>query len=102
MFVIEDIHWADPSTLEFLGLLLESIGAHRLCVVITSRPDYRLPIHFAASLTEINVGRLHADEEALSLVESALARSRCSHEKSGARSWRVPTACRSSSRSWSR
>jgi class 3 adenylate cyclase/predicted ATPase len=36
----EDLHWADPSTLELLGLLIEQIPTIRLFVLLTSRPEF--------------------------------------------------------------
>jgi hypothetical protein len=37
--VIEDVHWADPSTLAFIDALL----AHPVHVVVTHRPEFTLP-----------------------------------------------------------
>ena len=39
VFVVEDVHWADPSTLQFLGFLLEHIERLRVCVLLTARPE---------------------------------------------------------------
>jgi serine/threonine protein kinase/predicted ATPase len=39
VFVVEDVHWADPSTLQFLGYLLGHIESLRVCVLLTSRPE---------------------------------------------------------------
>lgn len=41
--VIEDLHWADPSTQELLSLLIEHIPATRLFIVLTFRPDFLTP-----------------------------------------------------------
>jgi len=38
LFILEDLHWADPSTLELLDLLLNSIRGARILVVLTFRP----------------------------------------------------------------
>lgn len=38
VLVVEDLHWADPSTLQFLGVLLERLEGTRLCVLLTARP----------------------------------------------------------------
>jgi class 3 adenylate cyclase len=37
--IIEDLHWADPTTLELLARLVEQIEDMRLLLVVTSRPD---------------------------------------------------------------
>lgn len=38
--VVEDLHWADPSTLELLCFLLSRVEKSRLCVFLTARPDF--------------------------------------------------------------
>lgn len=38
--MFEDLHWADPSTLELLGRLLEQVPAVRLLIVVTHRPEF--------------------------------------------------------------
>jgi predicted ATPase len=40
LLVWEDLHWADPSTLEFLALLLDQVPTTRLLLVLTFRPDF--------------------------------------------------------------
>ncbi|MDY7232525.1 protein kinase domain-containing protein [Hyalangium rubrum] len=40
VFVVEDVHWADPSTLQFLGFLLESLERLRACFLLTTRPEF--------------------------------------------------------------
>jgi class 3 adenylate cyclase len=37
----EDLHWADPSTLELLELLLEQEATARLLLLYTGRPEFR-------------------------------------------------------------
>jgi predicted ATPase len=40
LFVVEDLHWVDPSTLEFLHLLLASPCEGRLLVLLSFRPEF--------------------------------------------------------------
>ncbi len=40
---VEDIHWADPSTLDLLRVLAEQNAAVPLMLLITSRPEFRTP-----------------------------------------------------------
>jgi len=51
LLVVEDLHWADPSTLEFLGLLLEQVAASPALALLTCRPEFTPPwplrSHFA-------------------------------------------------------
>jgi class 3 adenylate cyclase len=39
--ILEDAHWADPSTRELLQQLIEKVPSHRILVIITGRPDLR-------------------------------------------------------------
>src|SRR5262249_59530058 len=40
LFVMEDLHWVDPSTLELLSLLVDQGPTTRLLVLLTFRPDF--------------------------------------------------------------
>ena len=57
LFVIEDVHWADPTTGELLGSMLHRVAGNRLMVVITYRPGGRPP-GLDPTLPELEVGRL--------------------------------------------
>lgn len=48
VLVIEDLHWADPSTIELLGRLLEGPSQARLLILLTARPEFRHPWTSAA------------------------------------------------------
>lgn len=39
LVTIEDLHWADSSWMEFLGILLERIRGERLLIVLSTRPE---------------------------------------------------------------
>src|SRR5262249_61831734 len=56
--VWEDLHWADPSTLELLGLLLDQVPTARLLLVLTARPDFRPPRGDRSYVTPLNLTRL--------------------------------------------
>jgi tetratricopeptide (TPR) repeat protein len=43
LMLFEDLHWADPSTLEFLVLLVAQAHARPLLVVFTARPEFHAP-----------------------------------------------------------
>ena len=43
LIVFEDMHWVDPTTQEFLTLLIERVRDMRAFVVLTFRPDYSPP-----------------------------------------------------------
>jgi class 3 adenylate cyclase/predicted ATPase len=43
LLVIEDLHWSDPSTLEFIKLIIEKAPGARILVVLTFRSDFSFP-----------------------------------------------------------
>ena len=56
----EDLHWADPSTLELIRLMVEQ-GAHaRLLLLYTARPEFHAPWPMRAHHTQLNLNRLTA------------------------------------------
>jgi predicted ATPase len=56
--VWEDLHWADPSTLEVLTLFLEQIPTTRVFTVVTFRPDFTPPWSLRSYLTPLTLRRL--------------------------------------------
>jgi TOMM system kinase/cyclase fusion protein len=43
MLVMEDLHWADPTTLELLALLVKDLASAPICLVLTARPEFSVP-----------------------------------------------------------
>lgn len=43
LLIVEDLHWADPSTLEFLHLFVSRQRALPIFALFTSRPEFRAP-----------------------------------------------------------
>ena len=58
VLVVEDLHWCDPSSLEFFGRLLEQIPSSRVLVVLTARSDLEAPWLHHRSWTPIALTRL--------------------------------------------
>jgi predicted ATPase/class 3 adenylate cyclase len=56
--VWEDLHWADPSTLEWLGLVLDQTPTAPLCILLTYRPEFPLPWGPRSYLTQLTLSRL--------------------------------------------
>ncbi|WP_437736744.1 TOMM system kinase/cyclase fusion protein [Sorangium sp. So ce1335] len=50
LFLLEDLQWADPTTLELLTRLLPEVAAARVCVLLTARPDFSPPWPLAGTL----------------------------------------------------
>ncbi|HJZ90454.1 MAG TPA: protein kinase, partial [Gemmataceae bacterium] len=58
LFVVEDLHWIDVSTLEFLGQFLGE-GLHdRILTLLTFRPEFRTPWPAVANQTSLALNRL--------------------------------------------
>src|SRR5262249_14665278 len=58
VFIMEDLHWADPTTLEFLRLLVDQGPTARLLVLVTFRPNFIPPWTGRAHLTPVTLPRL--------------------------------------------
>jgi class 3 adenylate cyclase len=58
LFIVEDLHWIDPSTLEFLTLLVEQGPTTRLLTLLTCRPEFQVPWGLRTHLTSIALQRL--------------------------------------------
>jgi class 3 adenylate cyclase/predicted ATPase/ribosomal protein L40E len=56
--VWEDLHWADPSTLELLGMLIDQTPTSRLFVLLTSRPEFTPPWGQHAHFSQLTLSRL--------------------------------------------
>ena len=64
--VWEDLHWADPSTLDVLSLLLDQVPTARMLALLTCRPEFRPPWATHAPLTQVTLTRLgHTQVEAM-------------------------------------
>ena len=64
LFIVEDLHWTDPTTLELLNLVIEQIPTTSILTVLTCRPHFQPAWHHRSYLTEITVNRLsHAQVE---------------------------------------
>ena len=56
--VWEDLHWADASTLEVLGLFLDQLPTARILAVLTYRPEFSPPWPVRSHMTQFTLGRL--------------------------------------------
>src|ERR671925_920351 len=64
LFILEDLHWTDPTTLELLNLVLDQTPTASLLVLLTCRPSFQPSWSHRSYLTEITVNRLsHAQVE---------------------------------------
>jgi class 3 adenylate cyclase/predicted ATPase len=58
LFIVEDLHWTDPTTLDLLNLLIEQIPTTSILTVLTSRPHFQPAWHHRSYITEMTVNRL--------------------------------------------
>jgi class 3 adenylate cyclase/predicted ATPase len=58
LFVMEDLHWVDPSTLELLTLLVDQGPTARILALFTCRPDFHPPWSGRSHLTQVTLNRL--------------------------------------------
>src|SRR5262249_33546667 len=58
IFVMEDLHWVDPTTLEFLTLLVDQGPTARILALWTFRPDFSPPWTGRSHLTQVTLPRL--------------------------------------------
>jgi predicted ATPase len=56
----EDLHWADPSTLEVLTLFLDQVPTTRLLALLTFRPEFVPPWGNRSHLSQMTLSRLGA------------------------------------------
>ena len=58
----EDLHWADPTTLETLGMLIEQAPTAAMLVIATYRPELTPPWPQRSHMTPITLNRLERPE----------------------------------------
>jgi predicted ATPase len=58
LFIVEDLHWTDPTTLELLNLVIEQIPTAALFAVFTCRPSFQPTWSHKSYLSEVTVNRL--------------------------------------------
>jgi predicted ATPase len=58
LFIVEDLHWTDPTTLEFLGLLVEQVPMAAIYTLLTCRPHFQPSWHHRSYLSEVTVHRI--------------------------------------------
>ncbi len=72
IMVVEDAQWLDPSSAEFLGLLIERLRNWRLFMLITARPDFEPRWGSHPHLTTLALNRLSRSDSA-ALVQHVTA-----------------------------
>jgi class 3 adenylate cyclase/tetratricopeptide (TPR) repeat protein len=58
LFIVEDLQWVDPSTLELLTRIIERGPTARILTLLTCRPDFHPPWGFGGHVTSLSLGPL--------------------------------------------
>ncbi|WNG36498.1 protein kinase [Archangium violaceum] len=61
LVVVEDLQWADPSTLRMLGSLMEPLEKARVLGVLSARPEFRPPWPERSSFQQLSLERMPAE-----------------------------------------
>jgi class 3 adenylate cyclase/predicted ATPase len=68
LFIFEDVHWIDPTTLELLNRALSAIKAAPILFVITFRPEFFPPWLNEAHVMMLRLGRLERNDVAAMIL----------------------------------
>ena len=71
VIVVEDVHWIDKTSEEFLSTLVGQLTAARILLIATSRPGYRPPWMDRSYVTQVTIAPLSASDSALLLASVA-------------------------------
>ncbi|MDJ0818409.1 MAG: AAA family ATPase, partial [Desulfobacterales bacterium] len=58
LFILEDLHWTDPTTVELLDLLIAGVPTAPLMLLLTCRPEFEPTWGLRTCLTSIALNRL--------------------------------------------
>lgn len=68
LMLIDDVHWIDPSTLEFLSRWIEILPLRRCLMLVTARPEFDSPWKNLAHVSALELNRL-GRRETIKLIE---------------------------------
>jgi predicted ATPase/class 3 adenylate cyclase len=77
--VWEDLHWADPSSSEFLSLLIDQIPTTKLLLVLTFRPEFTPSWKSHSHISQLVLNRL-GEKQAEAMIEKVTAGAELSAE----------------------
>src|SRR5262245_5852383 len=77
IFIVEDVHWIDKTSEEYLASLVDSLTAAPILLVVTYRPGYRPPGMDRSYASQITLQPLPR-HDSLTVVQSALQGTRLS------------------------
>jgi predicted ATPase/class 3 adenylate cyclase len=62
LFILEDLHWGDPTTLELLNLLVDQIPTASVYALLTCRPEFQPTWSHRSYLAEMPLTRLSREQ----------------------------------------
>ncbi len=62
LLLVEDAHWADPTTVDFLRRVVDRLAEIPALLVVTARPDFRSPWQGRPQAETIDLAKLTAEE----------------------------------------
>ncbi|SCY31989.1 adenylate/guanylate cyclase domain-containing protein [Microvirga guangxiensis] len=68
LFICEDAQWLDPTTLDFLELVIERIECLKVMLIVTARPEFSPPWDSSGHMTALSLNGLPRDQ-GVSIVE---------------------------------
>lgn len=68
LFVVEDLHWADPTTLDFLTQIVDQGSRAPILTILTFRPEFISPWHNRVDLNQFMLGPL-SHRESMTLID---------------------------------
>jgi class 3 adenylate cyclase len=74
LFVLEDVHWVDPTTLEMVELVLDRIASSRVLMLITARPTFSHGFGGHPIVTRLALNRLGRTQTAAIIERIARGR----------------------------
>jgi len=58
LFIVEDVHWTDPTTLELLHLVIDQIPTTSMLMLLTCRPHFQPAWHHRSYITAMTLNHL--------------------------------------------
>src|SRR5207249_4059687 len=58
LFIIEDVHWVDPTTQDLIGRIIDRLRNTRVLMIITYRPEYVPPWVGQTQVSSLDLNRL--------------------------------------------
>jgi class 3 adenylate cyclase/predicted ATPase len=62
LFIVEDLHWLDPTSLELLDLLIDQTPTSSLLTLFTCRPEFHPTWSSRSYLTQVTLNRLSREQ----------------------------------------